>query len=130
MFIQGSHFLESPGMSWNRAKCPGKSWKLMNFRKLWFTGIWNDDCCSSYLKYPVFEISSTFLCKMFWKLLKNVLESPANEWEPCHRLLKLSNCFQMQLYYHLRMQETPFYIVCVGLLIKKLSKHFGMCASY
>ena len=76
MYVQGSHFLESPGMSWNRAKCPAKSWNLMNFRKFGFIGIWNDDCCSISLK---FEIPSTFLCKISRKLLKIVLESPAND---------------------------------------------------
>ena len=60
-------------MSLNRAKCPEKSW---NFRKLGFIGIWNDDGCSISLK---FEIPSTILGKMSWKLTqkcpgKKVLE--------------------------------------------------------
>ena len=62
-------------MSWNRAKCPGKSWKLRNFWKLRFIGIWNDASCSISLK---FQIPSTFLgknfmeinSKMSWKVLE------------------------------------------------------------
>ena len=72
--------LECPGnekMSWNRAKCPGKSWKLMHFQEICLFGIWNDDCCSISFK---FEIPSTFLGKISWKLtkIKNVLECPGN----------------------------------------------------
>ena len=76
------HYLESPG---NEKKCPGKSWKLMNIRKLRFIRIWNDDCCSISLK---FEIPSTFLGKISWKLTqkcpgKSWKWFKTFEWEPC-----------------------------------------------
>ena len=78
---QGFHFLESPGMSWNRAKCPGKSWKLMNFRKLRFIGIWNDGCCS--ISFYILRL------KMSWKLTQKCLGRSWKcfktfEWEPCY----------------------------------------------
>ena len=56
----------------------------MDFRKLRFIGIWNDDCCSISLK---FEILSTFLGKNVLEITGfplsgkslNILECPGNE---------------------------------------------------
>ena len=66
-------------MSW-------KTWKLTNFRKLRFIGIWNDACCSNSLK---FEIPSTFLgknvmeinSKMSWKSWKLTQKCLGKSWK-------------------------------------------------
>ena len=74
---QGSHFLENPGMSWNRAKCPGKSWNL-KWLLFHFFEIWNRPIPSFWnflyiFMYNVLEITQKYPGKS-WKLLKNVLE--------------------------------------------------------
>ena len=61
-----SEYRVPTGVSWKSGKCPGKSWKLMNFRKLRLIGIWNDDCCSISLKFEIPSIH--FWVKMSWKL--------------------------------------------------------------
>ena len=66
--------LEWPGIVQNVRK----NWTLMNFMKLRFLVIWNDDCCSISLK---FEIPSTFLGKMFWKLTQKY---PGKSWKWFH----------------------------------------------
>ena len=99
---QGFHFQESHGISWKWKnvlecpgivqKCPGKSKKLLNFRKFRFIGIWNDGCCSISLK---FEIPASFLGKNVMEINSNVLESPGNDsrhlsGEPCTGCLSLA----------------------------------------
>ena len=88
--------LECPGngkkMSWNCAKCPGKSWKLMNLRKLRYIVISNDDSSSISLK---FEIPSTFLGKMPWKLTQ---KCPGKS-------CKWFNTFEWELWTFLQRQQ-------------------------